>query len=773
MKQFEKYFENLKSLIANNTPAIVVCGIKGLGKTNLIRSVCGSISDAVWIDYDFSLFKDAFKENFRYGLSRAAIHANIKIDSLDIKSSIEDEIFFIISCLTKDKKLILSFENIEDANVQDIVFIDRLIELNKSFYSACIIIEEDSDLDKKNNFSDLASKTIFTHIKIDRYSESDIMQYLCNCTNCSEISAYDIDLRHIFETAQGSLSVTNLILNDLLGKKYAEISDGILIIHELPKDYIINGVKEHVLNRFEKLNDEYKSLLAKTSCMGMTFDGNDAYNIFSIVRTYDILQTIQDASHLILRIEENEFKFESIEVHGFIHRNIGNYCNKSAVIKACAEYYADTLTEHLKKSDYKKYFRNLMLTKELFAALGDSLKLLACYRLLIGCKIDSGSFYEAIALCREYISICKDDNLNYISNLQLLYCFIETGKNSDAIMLADGLKSKSALFPANLEYYSAMAYYGISDGKTALKILLANIDCINKEEEALLYAQELRLISSIYDFYDDWENQLHYFNLAVKACMDFKLEREYYSLLRQSGMVYAPEIAFKHYEVCEKYFLSHNDIKELAKLRHNMATDSMYLCDFGQSHKRCLESIDNFKSIGCQGISNALNQKGILLCIEDKNYKDATVCFLDSAKLNDDKFMKCTAYINAATAYRRLGDFENYGTYLKMSKELNGNAMPVITVSEKICELLFAFQINDKKNCEALINDFSNIENYLENRHKYVLKMVAENFRLSVNYEFIKKENIVTNYINSLCGDYINKCMEEKCFWATTRFWEN
>lgn len=773
MKQFNTLFDKLKALISDNTPAIAVCGISGLGKTYLIRSVCRELNVAAWIDYDFALNSSSFKENLRYGLIKAISCFDIENLVVSKYLNIEEEICFYISIIEKENQLILSFENIEDAKDTDIAFITKLLEMNGNFYNFCIIIEEDTDAKVNNNFSKLASCAIFKTINIERYLEADIKNFICNRTKCLEIEVADNDLKHICETAQGSLSVTNMIINDLLSRNYAEICDRKLIIRKLPDNFLIDGVKQYVLNRFESLNGEYKSLLAKTSCIGMTFDIDDTYTIFSIARTYDILQTIQDVSHLILRIEDNEFKFESKEAYSFIHRNISDYCDRTAVIKMCADYYRFTLNERLKSTDYKKYLRNLTLAKELYSAINNIPSTLACYENLIGNKINLGLYREARELCNEYSNLCKDERLNYFNKVQILLCLIETEEYAEAIAVINELKKMSGRLCDYLDYYSALAYYGISDGKRALNILLKNIECPDIKTNALLYAKELRLISSIYDFYDDWENQLYYFNLAIKTCIDNKLEHEYYSLLRQSGMVYIPEIALKHYEESENYFSENGEIKELAKVRHNIATDSMYMLDFGKSRIKCLDSISGFKSIGSQCVANSLNQMGILLCVVDKNYEEAKKYFIHSEKLNDDKFMKCTAYLNASTASSCLCEEEEYKKYMNLAKQLNNGEMPIITATEKICELLYCFRTGNAKSCESIIGECLEIKKYLEYRHILVIKHVAKSLFLNKQYYFFEKDNIITNFINSQCEDYIEKCLEDNCYWATTRFWEN
>lgn len=772
MKQFEAQANKLRDLINVSTPAIAVCGISGLGKTQMIRSVCREFLHTVWIDYDFSLYKN-FKDNFWYSLIDKAKQKNLEIPTRESCLNREDEIFYLISNIAKESEVIFSFENIEDATSTDLAFIVRLLEGNGCFYSVCIIIEEDIDAREKSNYSKIAGRVLFEPIQIERYSKEDILQYVCEKTSSSAINADIADINRIYETAQGSLSIVNIIINELRCKNLAKKIEDTFVISKLPDDFLVEGIKNYIINRFESLEEEYKTLLVKTSCIGMTFNVNDANKIFSFARAYDIFQNIQDASHLILQIEESEFKFESKEVHSFISKNVGVYCDKATVIKACAEYYSSSLTEKLKSENYKKYCRNLMISKELYAAINDISSMLACYRLLINNKIDSRSFSDVKELCHEYESFCSDDNLNYYNRLQLLESLIELEEFSKAQDLIAELKKESVSFPANLEYYSAIAYYGVSDGITALDVLLKNINIIDRNSDALLYAKELRLISSVYDFYDDWENQLKYFNMALSICKEHNFEREYYSLLRQSGMVYVADIAMKLCAASEDYFKKCGDIKELAKVRHNIATDAMYTLKLDIAKTKCLESIENFKSISSQGVSNGLNQEGILICLINKRYDEAIFKFLESARLNNDKFMKCTAYLNASTAYRRLDNIENYEKYLKMSKDLNNSLMPVITVTEKICELLYFFQLQDKEECTKLINSFAEVDQYVEYRHKLVIKKVIEELSLNSDYTFSDKQVVMTNFINSQCTEYIEKCLKEKCYWATTRFWEN
>lgn len=581
------------------------------------------------------------------------------------------------------------------------------------------------------------------------------------------------DKNRIFDTAQGSLSIVNIIINELRCKNLAAKSDNVFIINKLPDNFLVDGVQNYILNRFESLECEYKTLLAKTSCIGMTFNVNDANKIFNFVRAYDIFLNIQDASHLILQIEESEFKFESKEVHSFISKNVSGYCDKADVIKTCAEYYSSSLTEELKIKNHKKYCRNLIILKELYSAINDIASMLACYRLLISNYIDSRCFSDVKELCREYESYCNDDNLNYYNKIQLLESLIELEEFPEAQNLISELKKYAASFPPYLEYYSALAYYGVSDGRTALDILLKNINEINRCQDALLYAKELRLIASVYDFYDDWENQLKYFNMALNMCKTHNFEREYYSLLRQSGMVYAADIAMRFCNASESYFKEHGDIKELAKVRHNIATDAMYTLQLDIAQTKCTESFENFKSISSQGVSNALNQKGILKCIVNKNYEGSIVDFLESARLSDDKFMKCTAYLNASTAYRRLGDIENFKKYLQKANDLNQNSMPVITVTQKICELLYYFQLQDKEHCIKLVLSLPELDQYIEYRHRLVIDKVIEELSLNIQYACSNGITVKTNFINSQCTEYIEKCLEEKCYWSTTRFWEN
>lgn len=263
-----------------------------------------------------------------------------------------------------------------------------------------------------------------------------------------------------------------------------------------------------------------------------------------------------------------------------------------------------------------------------------------------------------------------------------------------------------------------------------------------------------------------------YYTKAMTLCKEFSLYEEYYALQRQSGMVYPYEIAIKNYQSAEKYYIATNNIRELGKVTHNIGMDSLYMCNYELSQKKCEESINYFNSIGNIEIANPINLKGILLCVKETKYADGLKQFLDCTKIRLDRWGQCISFLNISTAYRKLGNLAECCRYLDRVKDINNDTMIVITITEKLCRVFYYYEKNDLLECNKIINELLLLGDKMEYRHLYALKIFTEKTGIG-KIDFDTKNIPQTNYINNSCTEYIEQCMCENCFWATTRFWEN
>ncbi|MCH5172518.1 MAG: tetratricopeptide repeat protein [Erysipelotrichales bacterium] len=771
MKKTEFYQNELLSLIKSGSKRIIVNGLSGLGKTNVIRNVCRSLENCVWIDYDFSLYATSFEETMIYKLKTHRNIINFFSKSIDSHFNNIDYVFEIIQTLNEKKiSIVFSFENIINASEYAISFINRLANLDEFYPLLCIIIEEDTDV-YTDKIIKLKENIVFNSISVSPFQSIELKDYICEITNCSVLRVSEIDWDHIFKSSQGTLTIMNVIINELTNLNFVNITNGIITIRDLPKKFLINGIKPFVLKRFNKLPINYQEFLKKSSCIGYSFYESDANSIFSNSIGARILQNIQDSSNLIYELENNFYQFESQEVYKTIH-NLMDADYKNEIIKTCADYFFSTLNSTLKIVNPMKYMYNLSLSKELYQSINDVHKLKLCIRLLIGCKIELRLLREANDLCILYDDICTDEQEKIINNIMLLECCICLENFEYAQKIVSKIKIDNTYLKIKNYYLLALCYYGTSNGKMALNILHKCEKIMKVEYSPLLYAKIMRLLSSVYDFYSDWEKQLLYFNKSVEICKKHKLQDEFYSILRQSGMIYPYKIAMIKYKSAERYFLKQQNKLEIAKVKHNIAMDSLYMNHFSIAKSKCEESIEYFRLIGSYSISNPLNLKGILMVMNDMNLDGAIECFVKSAKLNPDKFMKCTCYLNASTAYRLKGDIVNFNNYLKKSQELNKGTMPIITIAEWISLLLFYFESNYKKDCNIILTKLDTHSEYLEYRHVYFINCIKKMLNIPYESDQITRKN-KTNFINNTCTNYLNKCFELKCYWATSRFWEN
>lgn len=767
MIKTDKYKTLLTNYIRENNRQICIRGISGVGKSEVIKATCKELKNSIWINYNFSIFESSFKEilagKIKFELLSKGIDCQIE------NLSITESIFRMINSININ--WILSFEDIIEAKECDISFICELLRITKLLSNLFIVIEEDIDCSNSNNYKKIKECAILKTISVNQYTIEEITEYICEQYNCVKLEVSESDLKHIYVLSEGTLSITNVIINELEQLGHIVKNENTLRITPLPSDFLINGVEPYILKRFEKLKNEYKIILAKSSCIGFWFNCEDMFGIFSIAKIYNILKNIQIASHLITEFETTQFCFESREAHRAIKEIVDKYINKAEVIKNIAEYYKHSLTEELKITNYAKYMTNLSLSKELYEVINDIPNILECYHLMIGNKMETKLFLEAHMLCLEYERICNNDTMKYINKIQKLNCLIGIEDYLNGEKLSKDLQQNNSNLQPYFQYCLALCTYGKSEGMTALEILKKLIKKIKKSKDSLLYAKTLRLMSSIYDFYNEWENQLHYFSEAIKTCKKYGLEYEYYSMLRQSGMVYPYSIAMSMYNSAEKYFSRENDIKELAKVAHNIATDSMYMMNIELAYEKCNQSIHRFKAIGNNNISIPLNLMGILICINEGKYLESIDYFNNCAILHDDKWTKCVGYLNASTAYRKLGKIQKSLELINKVKAINNNTMPIITVSVKLCELLYYHENKQFEECRKTVAEI--LKYNLEYRHKYIIIRVLNSIRMEFPGLEASNSKIKTNYINSTCTEYLDRCLSINCYWATTRFWEN
>ncbi len=773
MKLLEKTKALLTRYIEENIKAIYISGKSGLGKSETIKSVCINNSQSyIWVDYNFSLFDSPFKEVLKSKIKGALLQYNYDLSFIESNYNIVESIFKMINLVNNNQKIILTFENIQNAQELDVLFICEILKYSRLLSNICIIIDEDTDCNKMFNYNYIKSCIVFKSINFKKYDVKDIKWYICYQYGCSSIKISDTDMNHIYIACEGTLSITNVIINELEQLDLINYDTDTIVVKSLPHNFLLNGIKPYIIKRYEKLTREYRIILAKTSCIGFDFTCEDLFGIFSIPKIYDILNNIQEASHLIYEIEKEEYCFESVEVYNLINEKVDQYINKNEITKTIAEYYKNSLTNDLKNKNYTKYIKNLSLAKDLYEKISDLTNLSKCYQLLIGCKIKSDLFSEALILCKHYDKICLDEIQKIINYTNMLKCYIELEDYYNGKEICSILLKKDTSMKFYYIYNLALCEYGLSDGKQALYDLNSIVNEINKKTSPLLYAQTVRLLSSIYDFYNEWENQLKYFTDAISFCRKNNIENEYYSILRQSGMVYPYEVSLAMYKTAESYFRKNKNYKELAKVKHNIATDSMYMLDLQLAKNECKQSIELFKYTGNTNICNPINLMGILLCLINKDYNKALDCFNTSLLIQNDKWTKCVVSLNISTVYRKIGNNEKSLSLINEVKELNNETMPIISITTGICELLYYFEASRYSDCNKIINYLLVQKKLLEYRHIYLINKILYKLNLK-SIELKDNNSINTNYINSTCSKYLDRCFENCCYWATTRFWEN
>lgn len=772
MKKILNYIDDMKSTLETDRfKAILIRGASGLGKSCILADAYAILNNSLIVDIDFFISHSSYEEMLAEKLTNYCEIFGIVPPLQNKYMSSTEYIFVLINSLTKEHKLILSFSNLSYCTEMHLNFLSYLLKNIRILNNFKIVIDIDDDLVDNKCITKIISSTIMKQVKINAYDEDSMKEFFIESLYCCNLSVSDKDWEDLYKMSQGNLSLAYSIINILYEHDLIEINDDTAMIKPIPRHIFKASIESYVLQRFENLDDTEKSILAKSSCMGYMVDGMEVTKIFSVAKACEILKTIESTSKLINEIEANRFTFESHESCEIIKNTLSNK-DKSSIVTNIADYYYSTLNNQLKRIDRVSYLQNLSIALEMYSSTENLDRLIDCYFLLIGNKEETNSYEEALNLCQECEKFCFNKDILPILKYRILFLSVKTEHYQMGLKYAQELMSSNSVMKYQIEYFYALCLYWVAETEKSMSTISNLIKKLENNEnyvQSLLIAQSLRLLSALYDFIEDDDNQLLYFNKAIDLSKRCKFNDEYYSLLRQSGMVYPYEFADAMMREAEKYFKEKGNLIELAKVTHNIATDAMYSMKFEIAKVKCNESIEYFKKYGSHNISNPYNTLGILCAINEKNYEDS-ISYFDML-IEPDTWDLSVSKLNISTALRKLGKWDES---IKLINEISSKDlrnMPMIKISSLICEALYYLDNGEKNKSIEACKNLIDCNLNLEYRHKYILNQILK--ACGIN-DTIEGEGVIkTNYINSLSKDYFDFCFKEHTYWLTTRFWEN
>ena len=113
------------------------------------------------------------------------------------------------------------------------------------------------------------------------------------------------------------------------------------VCQQLPKGILNQSIEEYIMHRYNKLNDDLKLLLQKSSLLGPEFYSNQLQQTFNLVRVDEELTRIEKLSSLIQKndnYDTSKYLFETDDVCNNI-QNLIPENERKIWNRMLAEYY--------------------------------------------------------------------------------------------------------------------------------------------------------------------------------------------------------------------------------------------------------------------------------------------------------------------------------------------------------------------------------------------------------------------------------------------------
>lgn len=209
--------------------------------------------------------------------------------------------------------------------------------------NALILIELDSDI---NNPEDIWSQKLYAltintnFIKFRKKTGDELFEIISLKFN-NKIYIGEKERKYIIKSSFGNIMHLFIIINYLKQEGYIHF-DGIKwICDQLPNGILNQSIEEYIKHRYNRLNNDLKILLQKSSLLGPEFYSNQLQKTFNLVRVDEELSRIEKLSSLIQKndnYDKNKYLFETEEVCNNIQNLIPDN-EKIIWNKMLAEYY--------------------------------------------------------------------------------------------------------------------------------------------------------------------------------------------------------------------------------------------------------------------------------------------------------------------------------------------------------------------------------------------------------------------------------------------------
>lgn len=777
------YLAKLHAIFDSNlfSQVVVVYGEKGLGKRSCIVEALSHVSG-----HRLFRISPSYENHYQY----ASIIQSLKLDVAEIHSQSDLDFgsyirYKMLSVCTENPSIIYvehfhEFDEVSRALLYEaaLYIITRYLDRN-----ICMLIEFDTDTTDSiiEPFYELIpNQTEF--IRFERLSAENIKR--CFFHYCGDIEISEENLNYIVRSSSGNILYLTVIINYLRGAGHIGVINGRLTCSRLPNGALSDVLRKYLLLRYERLDPVLKELLSKSSMIGNIFRADLLERPFQIINADEKLANIEKISNLIARCTDQTYIFETDDVYNLIRSSIPEEQQREWH-NILAHYFQEILRREEKRKlplavekrvsyiyPIAKHFQYAMKYHDAlvyylklipdYAALCDYNKGLEIVHdiqyILQSPEFDTDSFDGASLTVQLAEADCYRGLGNYTAAYELY---------KDTLTYIDPVVYSKTLIDINCH----MAYCQYMTGKVdeAQRALQSICHTFNlAEDHREDYIHIISLLASMCDATSDFVTQKQYYIEALTYYRENRCETEYYGLLRMASMVFDEVLALDMEKAAEKYFRENHSIRMLAETLHNIATDELYLLQEQDILLHLNESISLFDAFGSKAVHYPLNTKGIVQMVICHNYHDAVSTFHAALQMSTEPYSEITIRTNIVHSLIQLNRFNEAYQQLQivdnLIKKEAPEDIPVYDTFHFLNWAFYYFHQKDYRACETCLKKLKKLPN-IESRHVFIAK--------SLGYILKKVQGQRTRNTAGIPPYPVyRKCVEDRVFFATLRFYE-
>jgi len=718
----QRFMDDYSSYVKQSESTSLIINVRSIPNTFSLYSIWSDLKKVRDLHFEFSDISKVTIENIGFNY--------------------EEYLLSQLIAIGKMKTLYFFCENIKQCDIELLKFLTTIVR-NIFPVTPCILIccnyqnNESGLLKEISEITDLFSafRNKTKYIPFKPWTDEQLLEYIYQYFNYHIIFENDKLTYAIVQSAFGNPTRLITMLEYLKSENIIIENNHEYYCNQFDEKLLLIQTEKYVLKQYNILDIQLQNLLKGSSVIGYEFDKLLLKEPLRLLLSDYQLKKIEYLTRLIHLKVDNIYKFNNNVIYlsiknivssaEYLEWNItlGEYFFQEGLNKQNTSIFIEAVNDFIKSAFFYQSAEMYKEAIHIYIRLIPMLISLMNYHLTIDIINDIRRLYSqkpGIISLEQYYRLYLFEAQCYHSLYQYSNSVVAYKKYLDFNMIP-------TLQRLSVECQYAMALYNSNEVMIPHQILLECLDKVKKlktSEARIIEAKALSYLSSIEETLG---RKLHekYFSEALDICKKYKIDNEYYQLLRKALIVYKGQIGIKLMSEAKDYFKNSGNQKEYAMCLNNIAIEMLYHDDLEIAKSNLEESVEIFKSFGSNAFIYPLNAIGVYWCIKGR-FKKALACFEVVYKEEYEDFTKIGLLINMATALRNLG-------YYSKGRKLLNKAENILSQRENIdygiikqhCMLNIALTEQAAKNYEYAYNAYLNYfsQEINQDSHRCVIAM--------------------------------------------------